>query len=96
MNRILGACTLLFVSVSLKAEEAIDLSTLGASKFNPYVFERAVEWCLFPLFMISVILWHTKRSPYKIKNPFYEEIDDEKETGAKDGDDNVLPFTREG
>ena len=47
-------------------DEAVDLSSMGADAFTPYIFERRFWWIALPSFMLGMILLHLlKNKPAK-------------------------------
>jgi hypothetical protein len=57
---------LLFLSCSTAfADEAVDLSSLGADAFTPYVLDRNKAWLALPVFAFLMVVWHLKRSRLK-------------------------------
>lgn len=40
------------------ADEAVDLSALGMSDFNPYIFDRETLWILLPLISLILVFLH--------------------------------------
>jgi NifU-like protein involved in Fe-S cluster formation len=44
------------------AEETIDLGSVAADSFAPYVFDRNPLWILLPIFTLAVILYHLKKT----------------------------------
>ncbi len=49
------------------AEETIDLSTLGADRFTPYVTERNPLWILLPAAILIAVLFHLRRFKIPMK-----------------------------
>lgn len=46
----------------VNTEEVVDLSSLGLSDFNPYLFERHSGWILLPVFAFVLVLIHLKKA----------------------------------
>lgn len=64
----LGAVLIfIFLPLMTYADEAVDLSTMGANDFTPYSFERNNLWLILPIFVLLVILLHLKKNRHDRK-----------------------------
>lgn len=44
--------------IGVATEQAVDLSSLGQSGFNPYLYSRQPAWALLPLASLVVVALH--------------------------------------
>ena len=56
---------LLLAPLITHADDDVDLGSMGANAFTPYVFDRNRLWMILPIFMIAVVLIHL-RKPEKV------------------------------
>lgn len=57
-------------SIAASSDDSVDLSSMDASSFTPYVIERDGRWIILPLFMLAFTLLHliqVRRKNFKTK-----------------------------
>lgn len=75
------------------ADEAIDLSDLGAGDLSPYLVERNTWWVTLPVLMLFVVLWHLKKNR---RTRFIDPEEPTNENNENDSDQpNVVSLRRE-